>query len=94
MSESCNWLEIGGIWSSGYGMVAKTVMRDRGLSAEAKAIYGYMCSFDGGSEQRWNTRDMQVELGLADAPFWAAWHELSDYLAAHGEPVISVARAV
>jgi len=37
----------GSIYSKGYGIIPKLVMQDRRLSAEAKAIYSYMCSYMG-----------------------------------------------
>lgn len=35
----------GTIYEGGYGLIARKVMRDRNISAKAKAIYAYLCSF-------------------------------------------------
>ena len=43
-----NILEVEGINAQGFGMIAKMVMLDRGLTIEAKAIYSYFCSYAGG----------------------------------------------
>lgn len=43
-----NKLELQGIYSKGYGVVAKQVMLDKELAIQAKAIYSYLCSFCGG----------------------------------------------
>lgn len=39
-----------GIYEQGYGMIAKSVMKDTQLSIEAKAIYAYLCSFAGAGQ--------------------------------------------
>lgn len=36
-----------GVFEKGYGMIAKSVMRDKKLSIEAKGIYAYLVSFSG-----------------------------------------------
>ncbi len=40
-------LDIGSVYSNGYGIIAKKVMLDTNLSIEAKAIYSYLVSFAG-----------------------------------------------
>ncbi|WP_239256654.1 helix-turn-helix domain-containing protein [Listeria ilorinensis] len=42
-----NELHVQGIYNQGYGIIAKSAMRDKDLSIEAKAIYSYLCSFAG-----------------------------------------------
>ncbi|WXR61204.1 helix-turn-helix domain-containing protein [Peptostreptococcaceae bacterium AGR-M142] len=51
-----------GILKNGYGIIPKLVMRDRKLSAEAKAIYAYICSFAGSG----STAFPSIELMSAD----------------------------
>ena len=46
--NSSDEVRIKGILSKGYGQTAKIVMLDPALSLEAKAIYGYFCSYCGG----------------------------------------------
>jgi len=40
-------LELDGIFSEGYGIIAKKVMKDNRLSTTSKAIYAYLCSYSG-----------------------------------------------
>lgn len=42
-----NFLKQEDLLSKGYGMIPKLVMKDQTLSAEAKAIYAYLCSYCG-----------------------------------------------
>src|SRR5690625_1326239 len=44
-------VRIEGILEEGYGLSPKLVMRDKGLTIEAKAIYAYMSSFAGNGEK-------------------------------------------
>lgn len=39
----------GTVYEEGYGLIAKKVMRDRGIHPKAKTIYAYLCSFAGPS---------------------------------------------
>lgn len=55
-------LVLEGVFSQGYGMIPKAVMRDRDLSIEAKAIYGYLASYAGAG----NTAFPSVSLMLGD----------------------------
>lgn len=42
----------GTIYEKGYGLISQSVMRDKKLSAKAKAIYAYLCSFAGSGDDR------------------------------------------
>ena len=42
-----NILLVEGINAKGYGTIPKLVMKDRRLTAQAKAIYAYFCSYAG-----------------------------------------------
>ena len=53
-----NTLKQEDLLSKGYGMIPKVVMKDQALSAEAKAIYAYLCSYCGAG----NTAFPSVEL--------------------------------
>ncbi|MCM64906.1 hypothetical protein CKA04_15595 [Listeria monocytogenes] len=57
-----NEIRVKGIFEQGYGIIAKAVMRDTGLSIEAKSIYSYLASFAGAG----NTAFPSVELILAE----------------------------
>ncbi len=41
-------VELQGIYSKGYGIIAKAVMQDKEISITAKGIYSYLCSYCGG----------------------------------------------
>lgn len=45
-----NTLKQEEILSKGYGIIPKFVMKDKELSAEAKAIYAYLCSYSGAGD--------------------------------------------
>lgn len=50
----------------GYGIVFQTVMRNKNLSPEAKAIYAYLCSFAGNKETcHPSVNIMSQELGMS-----------------------------
>ena len=50
-------LKCEGINDKGYGTIAKSVMTDTRLSATAKAIYAYFCSYAGAGKQCFPSRD-------------------------------------
>lgn len=85
-SKMVDALVLDDIWSQGYGMVAKSVMRAKELSAEAKAIYSYLCSFQGGVNGA-SMYQMQCELGMPETCFSKALEELEGYMAACGHPL-------
>ena len=45
--EKQNKLNVKGVMSEGYGIIPKKVMKDKGLSIEAKAIYAFISSYAG-----------------------------------------------
>ena len=56
-----------GILRGGYGIVAKSVMRDTSLSPEAKAIYAYLCSYSGSDGSCFpSVGRMAYELGMSE----------------------------
>ncbi|SHE59513.1 Helix-turn-helix domain-containing protein [Desulforamulus putei DSM 12395] len=58
-------LKINGIYSQGYGMVAKSIMKDRSLSIGAKGLYAYICSYAGAGNTAWPGRERICEdLGI------------------------------
>lgn len=50
-------LQTEGINERGYGTIAKSVMTNREISATAKAIYAYFCSYAGAGNQCFPSRD-------------------------------------
>ncbi len=64
--------QIGGIYTSfGYGVLPRSVMRDRNLPAQSKAIYAYLVSFAGSSKKAWPSVSlMTAELGMGRDTFY------------------------
>lgn len=67
------------IYREGYGIVAKTVMRNKDLNAEAKAIYSYICSFAGSGVTAFPSAELMMhELDMSDKRFYKFRKELVD----------------
>lgn len=65
MEES--FLELEGIFSKGYGFVAKSVMQDNQLSLQAKGIYAYLCSYSGkGTDSFPSRKKMCFDLNISN----------------------------
>lgn len=61
----------------GYGIVFQTVMRNKNLSPEAKAIYAYLCSFAGNGETCYPSAEMmRNELNMGENRFSKYMREL------------------
>lgn len=59
-------LRAQGILSQGYGIVPKLVMKDKELTAEAKAVYAYLCSYAGSGESAFPSMELMSEdLGMS-----------------------------
>jgi len=70
-------LEVQGIYSEGYGIIAKKVMRDNKLSIGAKALYSYIASFAGAGETAWPGRTIICrDLGITKNTFTKYLQEL------------------
>lgn len=52
-----NKLRVEGINSKGFGTIPKLLMQDRNLHITSKAIYAYLCSYAGGGETCFPTRN-------------------------------------
>ena len=71
------------IMSKGYGVVAKLVMRDKEIDAEAKAIYAYLCSFAGDKDYAFPSVSLMCdELGFSERRFYKYRKQLleKDYI--------------
>lgn len=56
--------------SAGYGTIAKLAMQDKRLHVYAKAIYAYFCSFTGGGDTCFPSRDkICFDLGIAKTSY-------------------------
>lgn len=51
MAENINGVLYEGILSKGYGLIPQMITRDKDLSIEAKAIYGYLAAFAGNNHE-------------------------------------------
>ena len=64
-------LIVEGVNAQGFGTIPRMVMRDPGLTPEAKAIYAYIASFAGSGETAFPGVDtMMSELGIGRARFY------------------------
>lgn len=62
-----------------YGRITQAVMRDRNLSAEAKAIYAYLCSFAGAGDTAFPAVDLMIEeLGMSRSRYYKHRRALED----------------
>lgn len=68
-----------GIYSEGYGMIAKSVMRNKNLSVEAKAIYSYLVSFSGAGLSSFPSTELILsELGISNRRYLSHRKKLED----------------
>lgn len=75
-----NLIEVKGIRSEGYGIVAKAPMRDKRLTAEAKAIYAYLCSYTGAGSCAFPPLALMLEeLGMAPKRYYKHLRHLTAY---------------
>lgn len=76
----CDWLEVEGIMSKGYGVVSKKVMCDGSLTIDAKCVYAYLCSHEGGTRAV-DPSAIQEHLGMGRRRTVEAVSELERYMA-------------
>ena len=63
-------LQSTSILSSGYGLIPKSVTRDKELTMESKAIYGYLASFAGSGGYCYPSKELMIsELGTTEKRF-------------------------
>ncbi len=88
-----DWLEVEGIMSKGYGVVSKKVMCDRSLTIDAKCVYAYLCSHEGGTRAV-DPYAIQEHLGMGRRRAVEAVSQLESYMASAAvrEPAAAVAR--
>lgn len=69
-----------GIYSEGYGIIPKSVMRNSNISTSAKAVYSYICSFAGAGGNAFPGLDLICsELGMSEKKLYKCRKELVDY---------------
>jgi len=72
-------LQVQGINSKGFGTIPKLVMQDRRLSAQAKAIYAYFCSYAGAGKTAFPRRDKIIaDLGISKGTYYKHFGLLRD----------------
>ena len=70
-ADKLDELKLGGIFSKGYGIIPKLVMKDKNLTVEAKSIYAYICSYAGGGDTAFPSVDMICsDLGMSENRFF------------------------
>ena len=66
-----NLLRLDALLSHGYGLSPQLVMRSKGLSIEAKALYGYLSSFAGAGDTAFpSTSRILEELDISKNRFY------------------------
>lgn len=71
MAEGGDKQRLDGIYSKGYGYIPKLVMTDTDLSAEAKAIYSYLCSYAGNKNTAYPSVSlMRTHLNMSENRFY------------------------
>lgn len=72
-----NLLRLDALLSHGYGLSPQLVMRSKGLSIEAKALYGYLSSFAGAGDTAFpSTSRILEELDISKNRFYKIRKEL------------------
>lgn len=82
-----NYVKAGPLMEQGYGVVSKKAMKDPSLSVEAKVVYAYVSSFEGGAEVC-VLENLKEDLGMPDEVFRKAWAELLGYLESNDVRVV------
>lgn len=68
------------VFSDGYGIIARKVMRHHVISRDAKALYSYLCSFAGSGDVAFPaTKTILFELGFTPKTFYKYRDELSAF---------------
>lgn len=67
MAENINGVIYEGLLSKGYGLMPQMITRDKDLSIEAKAIYGYLSAFAGNNHEAFPSVELICsELGISE----------------------------
>lgn len=80
-----NLLQLDALLSHGYGLSPQLVMRSKGLSIEAKALYGYLSSFAGAGDTAFpSTSRILEELDISKNRFYKIRKPDCQFLNRHG----------
>ena len=79
MSEENNILQVQGINSKRYGIIAKLAMKDRQLKPLAKTIYSYLCSHAGAGKTTFPSRHTIIaDLGISMDSYYTHLKQLKE----------------
>ena len=77
MVENFVRYEEGTVQEDGYGLIPQKIMRDKNLTAEAKAIYSYLCSFAGAGTTAFPSVDLMCkELNMSKNRYYRHFKRL------------------
>lgn len=80
MGESNDFIQMQGINSLGFGIIPKLVMQDKRLTIQAKAIYGYFCSYAGAGRTAFPGREKIVsDLKISKDSYYKHFNLLKRY---------------
>lgn len=80
MNESNDFIQMQGINSLGFGIIPKLVMQDKRLTIQAKAIYGYFCSYAGAGRTAFPGREKIVsDLKISKDSYYKHFNLLKKY---------------
>ena len=80
VNQSKDIIQVQGINSQGYGIIPKMVMQDKRLTIQAKAIYGYFCSYAGAGKTAFPGRNkIMADLKVSKESYYKHFNLLKDY---------------
>lgn len=79
-SELAELLRLEGVNAKGFGIIPKLLVLDTRLTAEAKAIYAYICSYAGGGNTEFpSVLKMCADFGISRNTYYRHYHLLLEY---------------
>lgn len=80
VNQSKDVIQVQGINSQGYGIIPKMVMQDKRLTIQAKAIYGYFCSYAGAGKTAFPKRSkIMSDLKISKDSYYKHFNLLKEY---------------
>ena len=79
-SELAELLRVEGVNAKGFGIIPKLLVLDTRLTAEAKAIYAFICSYAGGGNTEFpSVLKMCADFGISRNTYYKHYHLLIEY---------------
>lgn len=79
-SELAELLRVEGVKAKGFGIIPKLLVLDTRLTAEAKAIYAFICSYAGGGNTEFpSVQKMCADLGISRNTYYKHYRLLGEY---------------